>query len=90
MQGDFWRVSLVHGVALTRYLDSPCFSYHCGALTNQGQLLTWGSYSAGALGHGAFLDAPQQATPKQVAALQSVIVLQPDLAVGKAVQWRYL
>ncbi|KAI9252571.1 regulator of chromosome condensation 1/beta-lactamase-inhibitor protein II [Helicostylum pulchrum] len=26
--------------------------YHFGALTNQGELLTWGAYSSGALGHG--------------------------------------
>lgn len=27
-------------------------SYHYGALTNQGKLLTWGKNSSGALGHG--------------------------------------
>ncbi|ORX61957.1 RCC1/BLIP-II protein [Hesseltinella vesiculosa] len=26
--------------------------YHCGALTNDGKLFTWGGFSAGALGHG--------------------------------------
>ena len=41
-------------------------SYHCGALTNDGKLLTWGAYSAGALGHGSAQPWSNKETPEPV------------------------
>lgn len=48
-------------------------SYHSGALTNHGELLTWGAYSDGALGHGESRDA-EQTVPKTVEELQDKFV----------------
>lgn len=49
-------------------------SYHFGAVTNQGQLLTWGSYSSGALGHGNDDGQRSQPTPKIVETLSNMFV----------------
>ena len=38
------------GLMMFLYIYSA--SYHSGALTNQGDLLTWGANSNGAIGHG--------------------------------------
>ncbi|KAI8993556.1 regulator of chromosome condensation 1/beta-lactamase-inhibitor protein II [Pilobolus umbonatus] len=46
--------------------------YHYGALTNQGELYTWGSYSMGALGHGNNRRA--QVLPMKVSYLQNMFV----------------
>ncbi|KAG2207667.1 hypothetical protein INT47_011787 [Mucor saturninus] len=47
--------------------------YHFGAVTNEGELLTWGNYSSGALGHGD-MQQTSQPTPKIVEALSSMFV----------------
>lgn len=49
-------------------------SYHFGALTNEGQLLTWGNYSSGALGHGSDDGQRPQPTPKIVETLSNMFV----------------
>lgn len=49
-------------------------SYHFGAVTNEGQLLTWGHYSSGALGHGSDDGERSQETPKVVEALRHMFV----------------
>ncbi|KAI8088990.1 regulator of chromosome condensation 1/beta-lactamase-inhibitor protein II [Halteromyces radiatus] len=50
--------------------------YHCGALTNQGDLLTWGAFSAGALGHGETEDMEEHhlESPTKVQAFQDMYV----------------
>ncbi|CAO3596202.1 unnamed protein product [Absidia cylindrospora] len=53
--------------------------YHFGALTNQGDLLTWGAFSAGALGHGDPEDGQDdedshKETPQKVAAFKDMYV----------------
>jgi SCF-associated factor 1 len=61
--------------------------YHSGALTNDGDLLTWGSYSRGALGHGSAglprrnirnrfeMMAPEpEISPRKIEALQDMFV----------------
>ncbi|KAI7884087.1 RCC1/BLIP-II [Lichtheimia hyalospora FSU 10163] len=52
LQGDICKVSFG--------------DYHCGALTNDGKLLTWGSYSAGALGHGSAQPWSNKENPEPV------------------------
>ena len=49
------------------------FSYHCGALTSQGKLLTWGNYSSGALGHGNISEG-NHPIPKYVETLDDKFV----------------
>ncbi|CAO3643734.1 unnamed protein product [Cunninghamella echinulata] len=51
--------------------------YHYGALTNQGSLLTWGAFSAGALGHGEVPEEEENVEldyPKEVEALKDMYV----------------
>lgn len=48
-------------------------SYHYGALTSQGKLLTWGNYSSGALGHGN-ISHENHPTPKYVESLADKFV----------------
>ncbi|KAG2175848.1 hypothetical protein INT44_000326 [Umbelopsis vinacea] len=61
--------------------------YHSGALTNDGDLLTWGSYSRGALGHGsaglprrnfpnryAMMAPEPEIAPRKIEALQNMFV----------------
>ncbi|CAO0803495.1 unnamed protein product [Mucor circinelloides] len=47
--------------------------YHYGALTSQGKLLTWGSYSSGALGHGN-ISQENHPIPKYVESLADKFV----------------
>lgn len=49
-------------------------SYHFGALTNKGELLTWGNYSSGALGHGRDDFENRQPKPKIVQTLNGMFV----------------
>lgn len=60
-----WAKALINR---TPYLPS----YHTGALTNRGTLLTWGAYSQGALGHGD--DDRDVTTPEVVQALENMFV----------------
>ncbi|KAI8367586.1 regulator of chromosome condensation 1/beta-lactamase-inhibitor protein II [Radiomyces spectabilis] len=60
---------LSHGICKVAFGD-----YHMGAVTNTGALLTWGAYSAGALGHGHDNEERQQDTPQQVEALKDMFV----------------
>jgi alpha-tubulin suppressor-like RCC1 family protein len=48
--------------------------YHCGALTNDGKLYTWGNFSSGALGHGTEHLESHQHTPTLVDALDNMFV----------------
>ncbi|KAI8341025.1 regulator of chromosome condensation 1/beta-lactamase-inhibitor protein II [Chlamydoabsidia padenii] len=48
--------------------------YHFGALTNDGDLLTWGAFSAGALGHGDTNEDDILETPQKVAAFENMYV----------------
>ena len=58
---------------LKSFLSSN-FSYHFGALTTQGRLLTWGRYSSGALGLGYAHSSGNQTTPQLVEALNNMFV----------------
>ncbi|KAI8359131.1 regulator of chromosome condensation 1/beta-lactamase-inhibitor protein II [Blakeslea trispora] len=48
--------------------------YHFGAITSKGKLLTWGSYSGGALGHGKDLSQQQLDKPTMVESLSDRFV----------------
>lgn len=48
-------------------------SYHYGALTTEGRLLTWGLYSSGALGRG-YEDDQNETAPEIVEKLQDMFV----------------
>lgn len=50
-------------------------SWHFGALTKQGKLLTWGRYSSGALGHGFDYNEVGQDCPQIVEALDSMFII---------------
>lgn len=49
-------------------------SFHYGALTTEGRLLTWGLYSSGALGRGYEDDEQRETAPELVEKLQDMFV----------------
>lgn len=76
MQSLFWRVKYriqdtggehVFNFSFFFY----CCSYHFGALTNLGELLTWGANSSGALGHGSE-DQYDEPEPKLVESMKDM------------------
>ncbi|KAI9356137.1 regulator of chromosome condensation 1/beta-lactamase-inhibitor protein II [Pilaira anomala] len=48
--------------------------YHFGAVTNHGELFTWGNYSSGALGHGEDTREGNQPVPKLVESMKDKFV----------------
>ncbi|KAI9277305.1 regulator of chromosome condensation 1/beta-lactamase-inhibitor protein II [Phascolomyces articulosus] len=49
--------------------------YHCGALTNQGRLLTWGANSNGAIGDGTMsMFAERKNIPEEITTLRNMFV----------------
>ncbi|KAM3579561.1 hypothetical protein VKS41_008019 [Umbelopsis sp. WA50703] len=49
--------------------------YHSGALTTEGDLLSWGSHSCGALGHGSKSSPTREiASPKNIEALKDMFI----------------